>query len=389
MAEITERRENGRGAPRAGFSLNALIKTSTAPVAGAAARVRNIALGLSALWLVVVIAYAIGLLSGPGPEETGRPITAVDISLLFLALLAPITLTLFGLAASAAIARLTEETKAAKAELAKLRQPGKIRPERGVEAEVKKLLHEMRAERAALAEVLREAAARARSGELGSARAAPASKPETATPPQAATRSETMPKPSRPIAKPVDPTFDDKATDEMVEPPLPLDPPPTDARPAMDWDALIIAMEFPNSETDRTAIEALYKVLPDPMAARLMQSAEDALTILAAEGLYMDEIRAASTSVEDWTRYIDGARGSAAAAVGAVADADVVEKTRARLSRDRVFNDTALHFLLRYDALVKRARQETGEDGYAPRMAGTRTGKAYALLARALGRFDR
>ncbi len=398
MAEVTERRENRQDAPRAGFSLNALIGASAAPLSGVANRVRAIALILSALWLVVVAAYALGLMLGPGPEETGRPITAIDISLLFLAILAPVTLTVFGLAASSALQRLTEEADAARSELAKLRQAGGLRPARGPEAEVKKLLNEMRAERAALAEVLREAAARARSGELGQARPAPAARPEVADPapsetPRDAAKDLQAKSPDRPVTKPAPEARSSAAIsdtpEENAEPQLPLDPPPEDARPAMDWDALVVAMEFPNSETDRTAIEALYKVLPDPMAARLMQSAEDAMTILAAEGLYMDEMRASSTDENDWTRYLDGARGVAASAIGAIADEEVVEKTRARLSRDRVFNDTALHFLLRYDALVKRARQETGGDAYAPRMAATRTGKAYALLTRALGRFDR
>ena len=70
-------------------------------------------------------------------------------------------------------------------------------------------------------------------------------------------------------------------------------------------------------------------------------------------------------------------------------DEKSLDRTIARLRRDGVFRDAALHFLLRYDAIAKRARAETGGDDYAPRMAATRTGKAYALLARALGRFDR
>ena len=61
----------------------------------------------------------------------------------------------------------------------------------------------------------------------------------------------------------------------------------------------------------------------------------------------------------------------------------------AELGRCDAFHDAALHFLLRYDAIAKRARAETGSADHAPRMASTRTGKAYALLTRALGRFDR
>ncbi len=379
MADISERRDSGPGATPS-RRLEDFFAAAVAPNSGASARIRKLALGLSAVWLVIAAAYAAGLLFGPGPEQTGRPITMVDIALLLLAVLAPVSLTLFGLAASAAIERLSEEAKAARAELAILKQAGEVRSGRGVEQEAKKLLNEMQAERAALAEVLREAAARARAGELGRTRP----EPEKQARPEPAPAPKPEPKPE-PAAEETAPT----PQEDEAEPPLPLDPPPADARPQLDWEAMTVAMEFPDSETDRATIEALYKVLPDPMAARLMQSAEDVLSVLAGQGLYMDELKASATTEEDWTLYLDGARGSTADAIGAVTDEKALEQTRARLKRDGVFNDAALHFLLRYDAIAKRARAETGGDAYGPRMAGTRTGKAYALLTRALGRFDR
>ena len=279
MADITERRGAGSDGFPSRANLKSLLSRNARLTGGSAVRIRKIALGLSALWLIVGMAYGIGLLMGPGPQETGRPITAVDITLLVLALLAPLTLTAFGLIASDAIARLSAEANALRDEIAALKQSGDVRTGRGAEQEARKLLNEMQAERAALAEVLREAAARARSGELGRAQTLP--RPEAEASPKAEPRAEPTPEPKpEPAPRKAAPTPTDLET-ETNEPTLPLDPPVTDARPEIDWDAMVVAMEFPESETDRAAIEALYKVLPDPMAARLMQSAEDVLSVLA------------------------------------------------------------------------------------------------------------
>ncbi len=382
MADISER-GGGQGATSRTRLLD-LIGASS--LTGGASRIRNIALVLSAIWLLVALAYAAGLLLGLGPEETGRPITILDIAMLFVAILAPVSLALFGLSAAAAIARLSEEAQAARAEFAILKQAGGPRSGRGVEQDARMLLNEMQAERAALAEVLREAAARARSGDLGRARPDTPRSSAAVEPSRPASKPESVPEPA---AKSVNPTPTEPTSIDADEPPLPLDPPPVDARPALDWNALTTAMEFPDSENDRTTIEALYKVLPDPMAARLMQSAEDVLSVLAGQAIYMDELKAAATTEEDWANYLDGARGEEASAIGSVTDEKALDGARARLKRDGVFRDAALHFLLRYDAIAKRARTETGDDAHAPRMARTRTGKAYALLARALDRFDR
>jgi hypothetical protein len=179
-------------------------------------------------------------------------------------------------------------------------------------------------------------------------------------------------------------------------------PPPRPAQPAphqaalplgagaetAPWRDLLRALEFPRDEADEEGMAALRSALRDPLAAQLLQAAEDVLSILAANGLHMEDLRPAHGDPAAWMAYAEGVRGADAEAVGGVREPAAVEAARTLLKADPVFRDAALVFLRRWNLLLGRAAAAFGASEALVALADTRTGRAFMLLARALGAFD-
>jgi hypothetical protein len=148
------------------------------------------------------------------------------------------------------------------------------------------------------------------------------------------------------------------------------------------------ALEFPRDEADEDGMAALRSALRDPLAAQLLQAAEDVLSILAANGLHMEDLRPVHGGPAAWRAYAEGARGPEADPVGGVRDAAALAAAQTLLRADPVFRDAALVFLRRWNLLLGRALAAFGEADALVALADTRTGRAFMLLARALGAFD-
>jgi hypothetical protein len=133
---------------------------------------------------------------------------------------------------------------------------------------------------------------------------------------------------------------------------------------------------------------AIRSALRDPLAAQLLQAAEDVLSILAANGLHMEDLRPAHGDPSAWIAYAEGARGAEADAVGGEREPAALQAAQALLRADPVFRDAALVFLRRWNLLLGRAVAAFGASGALVALADTRTGRAFMLLARALGAFD-
>ncbi|MGG7566313.1 hypothetical protein ACQ5SO_09145 [Rhodovulum sp. DZ06] len=155
-----------------------------------------------------------------------------------------------------------------------------------------------------------------------------------------------------------------------------------------DWDSLARALDFPRDADDREGFAALEKAVRDPLVSDLLQAAEDALTQLAQHNVYMEDLSVVPAAPEDWAAFTAGARGPQASAIGGVQDAEAVDTVRALSRHDSIFRDTAQHLMRRYEALLRRVAEEPDGAAQMPRIADTRTGRAYMLSARALGAFD-
>lgn len=334
------------------------------------------AAGLSVLWLAVACAYGFGFFGWfdeAAPER--RAASALEIALFLFAVVAPIALFFYG----AMLARKAEEIREETQRLAEaLNTAGLPVPRLSMPREP-----ERRADLAAAA----TAAARAALAEEKAAITASlkALEDRLAATQEIVTRiegRETEAQRASKVTAPPPPA-------DSAQPALPLEPEaPAPAAEGIRWDSVVRALDFPRDEHDRKGFAALRAALKEREFAELLQAAEDVLTLLASEGVYMEDLDPEPATVEQWENYSNGARGAEVAAIGGVTDEAALEKVRARMRRDVIFRDTALHFLRRYDRLVARMRRELGPDPMIVEAANSRTGRAFMIIARVTGAFD-
>lgn len=155
---------------------------------------------------------------------------------------------------------------------------------------------------------------------------------------------------------------------------------------AVDADTLVRALNFPDGPDDAEAIAALRHALQDPDHARVLRAAQDVVTLLAGQDLYMDDLPPDPAQPAVWRRYAQGARGSAVAALGGVRDEAALETVSAMLEADEIFRDTAHHFLRHFDGLLARHVPDM-DDAQIAVMAQTRSARAFMLLGRLAGLF--
>lgn len=210
--------------------------------------------------------------------------------------------------------------------------------------------------------------------QAGTARA-----PATTTP-AAAAPARTMPAPPRPAAAaPARPAGDGRQDGRQAS--LPLDSPPAAQLTAPE---LFFALNFPDGPDDREAIRCLRLALADPGMARLIRAAQDVVTLLAGQGVYMDELRIPESDPLLWRRFAEGARGEAVAGLAVIEDQNALITAGQMLRSDEVFRDVAHHFLRHFDRLLNRRAQEDDAQVLAV-LAETRSGRAFTLLAQATG----
>lgn len=174
----------------------------------------------------------------------------------------------------------------------------------------------------------------------------------------------------------------------MAEPQamLALGTPEADHPPPVTVTDFLRALNFPDTAEDRDGFAALRRALKDPRAARLIRAAQDVLTLLSEDGLYMDDLTPERTAPELWRRFARGERGEAVAALGAIDAPDSLARAAARLREDAVFRDVAHHFLRHFDRMLE-AFEPGARDDDLLRLADTRSGRAFMLLGRVTGIF--
>lgn len=325
----------------------------------------------SALWLAAVGAYALGLFAGAA--EAGAPPVGLSAALLLIAAAVPVALFLAVAALLGRAQALRDETAALRAALSS-REPE--RADNGLTPAMARTATE--AARAAAAETARALSARLDRIEaaLTETREGVAAICTLAGREAEGARAEKKTEPQRPEAP-------------VGQPALPFSEP--EARPSarpIAWRDIVRALDFPRSDNDAEGFAAMRAALRDPEFAKVLQAAEDVLTILAADGLHMEDVRPDPAPLTAWRAYAEGARGAAAAAIGGVRDPDVVAAARARMRSDPIFRDACLVFVRRWNGVVARVFRELGDDPVMLEVADTRSGRAFMLAARAMGAFD-
>lgn len=162
---------------------------------------------------------------------------------------------------------------------------------------------------------------------------------------------------------------------------------PSDTQDPLDLDDFIRAIHFPEDANDTAGFEALRRALKDHKVAGLVQAAQDVLTLMSQDGIYMDDLNPDRARPEFWRQFAQGERGRAIAPLGGIRDRSSLALTAGRMRHDPIFRDAAHHFLRRFDQ-VFAAFEETATDEDIARLANTRTARAFMLLGRVTGTFD-
>lgn len=217
---------------------------------------------------------------------------------------------------------------------------------------------------------MREAAVRG-----GVVMPASASVPTPRAPVQAT--AQTAPRHAPAAARPAVATPDGRQTAMRFDAP---------ASVAVDSDDLIRALNFPEGPDDVETIAALRAALKDHDTSRVIRSAQDVVTLMSENGLYMDSLAPEEPSPDQWRRFAEGVRGDAMRDMAAIHDEDALALTVAMLKGDEIFRDTAHHFLRHFDLMLTRIGGEL-DDSQLRRLADTRSARAFMLLGRAANVF--
>lgn len=171
------------------------------------------------------------------------------------------------------------------------------------------------------------------------------------------------------------------------QPVLELGTPAESLAPPLELPDFIRAMHFPENADDKEGFRALRRALEDHKVAGLVRAAQDVLTLLSQDGIYMDDLRPDLARPEIWRKFAAGERGRAIAALGGIRDRSSLALTAGRMRKDPVFRDAGHHFLRKFDQIYA-SFEEAATDQDIAAMADTRTARAFMLLGRVTGTFD-
>lgn len=198
-----------------------------------------------------------------------------------------------------------------------------------------------------------------------------------------------MPSLANPHPVPVAPAMgvDDASSELDDQTSLALGTPAEDMVPPLSVEDFIRAMHFPENAQDAEGFRALRRALEDRQVAGLVQAAQDILTLMSQDGIYMDDLRPDGTQPEVWRKFAAGGRGKEIASLGAVRDRSSLALTAGRMRKDPIFRDASHHFLRRFDQTYAQF-EKNASDADLLALAETRTARAFMILGRVTGTFD-
>ena len=172
---------------------------------------------------------------------------------------------------------------------------------------------------------------------------------------------------------------------DAAQPVLALDNPVPGSGPLPPAD-VIRALHFPETDSDEEGFAALRRALADHGTAELVRAAQTVLSVLAEEGIYMDDLRPDRARPELWRAFALGARGAEIAPLGGIRDRSCLALTAGRMRSDPAFREAAHRFLRTFDRrfVVFEAH---ASDAEIARLAETRSARAFMLLGRVAGMF--
>ncbi|MBU2867705.1 hypothetical protein [Pacificibacter marinus] len=189
---------------------------------------------------------------------------------------------------------------------------------------------------------------------------------------------ETPPEDRLAIASPV--LAEDQAS-------LALGTPSENLAPPLSVADFIRAMNFPETAEDKEGFRALRRALTDRKVSQLIHAAQDILTLLSQDGIYMDDLRPDRAKPEVWRHFAKGERGRVVAPLGGVRDRSSLALASGRMKQDAIFRDAVHHFLRKFDKTFAEF-EATATDEEIAALSDSRTARAFMLLGRVAGTFD-
>ncbi len=171
------------------------------------------------------------------------------------------------------------------------------------------------------------------------------------------------------------------------QPALALGTPAEDLRPPLSLSDFIKALNFPETAEDKAGFRALRLALEDRNTSKLIRAAQDVLTLLSQDGIYMDDLKPDRAKPEVWRRFAQGERGRNIGALGGVRDRSSLALSAGRMREDTIFRDAAHHFLRQFDKTFQDF-EKNATDAEIIELSDTRTARAFMLLGRVTGIFD-
>jgi hypothetical protein len=171
------------------------------------------------------------------------------------------------------------------------------------------------------------------------------------------------------------------------QPSLELGAPAESLSPPLGIADFIRAMNFPESPEDQDGFRALRRALSDRQVSQLIHAAQDILTLLSQDGIYMDDLHPDRAKPEIWRSFAQGERGRTMAALGGVRDPSTLALASGRMKQDAIFRDAVHHFLRKFDRIFAEF-EANATDSEISNLADTRTARAFMLLGRIAGTFD-
>ncbi|TCO72998.1 hypothetical protein [Rhodovulum euryhalinum] len=313
-----------------------------------------VALILSVIWLAIAAGFVFYIRSGAG-DPGGDPI---GFALLLLAVVTPVALIWVAAATVRSARILREESARLQAAIDVLRH-SHIQQQQGAGMDIRPALEKRLDELAAAQRQTETVIATFASARARDAAAEPVARPAPAPAPRPAPEAQ----PSLALGTPAD----------ALQPPI-------------EAHEFIRALNFPQTTGDRDGFRALRRALEDRTTSRLVRSAQDVLTLLSQEGIYMDDLAPDRARPEIWRRFAQGERGAGVSALGGVRDRSCLALTAARMKQDPIFRDVAHHFLRQFDRVLTEF-EPGATDQELNDLAETRTARAFMLLGRVTGMF--
>ncbi|MDP2739656.1 MAG: hypothetical protein Q8O82_13385 [Pseudorhodobacter sp.] len=314
------------------------------------------AAALSVVWVAAVVGYVVG-----SPRNSGEGVLGLVMTMLVVFL--PLALIWVTLSTLRSVRALRQEAGRLQAAVDAMRNAYVLAQQMGATGSVLKPALDRKLDEIVAAQRQAETALATFSSRRDSALTVPSADRKTAL---------AAPRPALP--------GDDQPT-------LALGTPAEDLHPPLSLADFTRALQFPENPEDKAGFRALRLALEDHAVARLIRAAQDVLTLLSQEGIYMDDLKPDRARPEIWRRFAAGERGRALAGLGGIRDRSSLALTAGRMREDPVFRDAAHHFMRTFDKTFAEFERNASDAELAD-LAETRTARAFMLFGRVTGTFD-